>query len=478
MALVITPAIIWFAHRFNMVDQPDIRKVHKHPIPRIGGAAIFVPTITVILAVFLTDNTIRSQAGNIQFKMFALLTVLTFIFLVGLVDDIKNLRARTKLLLQLTASIAICAMGFRIKSIAVGENMVINFGILSWPITILWIVGITNAVNLIDGLDGLAAGLGAVACGVMFVLSLHFHQTATAVIMLSLLGALSGFLYYNFNPARIFMGDCGSLLLGFTIASTSVIFAAKSQAIVSLTLPVLALGIPIFDTLLSIMRRFLDSRSLFSPDREHFHHKLLAIGLKQRHIVVSAYIITMLASGFGMFMIITQNTESIIIFAGILILLGLAFRVVGVVKLHEVLTNIKRKYNITNLMKQETKGFETARLYFVNANSFEQWWESVCVAADNMNFTNVTMPLVCRDGSKKFLSWSNGQREQNQITMTIPVADRRTNSSLRLKMNINTNGSLESAARRARLFSRLIDEYNIARLPRSPNKELVTSEKQ
>jgi hypothetical protein len=192
----------------------------------------------------------------------------------------------------------------------------------------------------------------------------------------------------------------------------------------------------------------------------------------------------MAASGFGMFMIITRSTKSIIIFGGLLILLGLVFRVVGVVKLRELLVNIRRKYNITNLIREEMKGFEKARLYFVSANSFEQWWQSVCIAAESMNFTYVTMPVICRDGRKKFLSWTHqngstkltvdGNKEQNQIIMTIPVADRRTNSPLRLKVNINTNGSLESAARRARLFNRLMDEYSLVKLARNEGEQVIS----
>jgi UDP-GlcNAc:undecaprenyl-phosphate GlcNAc-1-phosphate transferase len=465
LAVVLTPLVIWFARRFNVVDLPDIRKVHKQPTPRIGGVAIYLPTIIVLSAVFFTDNSIKRQAGDIHSKIFVLFAVITLIFLVGLADDIRGIRARNKLLFQVAASIIVCAMGFRIKSFAYSDNLIIDFGILSWPITILWIVGITNAVNLIDGLDGLAAGLSGVACGVMLVLSIYFHQTAMAVIMLSLLGALSGFLYYNFNPAKIFMGDCGSLLLGFTIASSSVIFATKSHAIVSLTLPVLALGIPIFDTLLSILRRFLDRRSLFSPDHEHFHHKLLALGLKQRHIVISAYVITMAASGFGMLMIITRSLDSIIIFAGILILLGLAFRIVGVVKIRELLIDVKRKYNITNLIRAETQGFEKARLYFVSAKSFEQWWKSVCIAAEKMDFAEISLPLTQRNGEKQLLKWGNETTgNKYMMQMAIPIRDRRSDSMLELRVRIKTNGSLESAGRRVGLFNRLIDEYGIAEI--------------
>ncbi len=467
LAIAVTPLAIRLARKFNVVDIPDLRKVHSKPIPRIGGIVIYIPMMVVLLSLFLFDNTVRSHLLKNQLKITTLLSVTTFIFLVGLIDDIKNLRARTKILCQLTASVVVCALGFRIHSIGFSESQVLHFGWFSWPLTILWIVGITNAVNLIDGLDGLAAGLSAVACGVMVVLSIHFEQIVMCVIMTSLLGALIGFLFFNFNPAKIFMGDCGSLFLGFTIASSSVIFAAKSHALVSLTLPILALGIPIFDTLFSIVRRFLERRSLFSPDFEHFHHRLLALGLKQRHIVIAAYLITLLAAGFGMLMIFTRSIQSIVIFICILTLLILTFRLVGLVKFGEMLAILRKKHTLTNHIKLEKESFEKARLHFCRAKTFSQWWDSVCVAAAGMNFKTVLLALTNRDGSNKVLSWKKNDEEsekQNMMQMIIPVSDRRVGSSLELKVNINTDGSIESAGRRARLFNRLLEEYSVAQL--------------
>jgi UDP-GlcNAc:undecaprenyl-phosphate GlcNAc-1-phosphate transferase len=320
--------------------------------------------MAITLSLFLFDNKARIHLVENQLKITALLSFSTFIFIVGLIDDLRGLRARTKILCQLAASVIVCALGYRINYIGFSEGLILYLGLFSWPLTILWIVGITNAVNLIDGLDGLAAGLSAVACGVMVVLSIHFEQMVMCVIMTCLLGALIGFLFFNFNPAKVFMGDCGSLFLGFTIASSSVMFAAKSHALVSLTLPILALGIPIFDTLFSIFRRFLERRSLFSPDFEHFHHKLLALGLKQRHIVIAAYLITLMAAGFGIFMIFTRSVQSIVIFICILILLVSAFRLLGMFKFNEMLATLKKKHTLTNHIRLERENFEKARLHF------------------------------------------------------------------------------------------------------------------
>jgi UDP-GlcNAc:undecaprenyl-phosphate GlcNAc-1-phosphate transferase len=472
LAMIITPLIIYIARRFNMVDKPDVRRVHTAPVGRIGGLAIFIPVMAVNLFIFFRDSIARPadiQAG----KIWVLFIAATFIFLVGLIDDIRHLRAKVKFLCQIAAAAAICAAGYRIGTVSITENLSVNFGIFSWPLTILWIVGITNAVNLIDGLDGLAAGLSAVACGVLAVLSIYFGQPLMTVLSLSLLGALTGFLYFNFNPAKVFMGDCGSLFLGFTIASASIMCAAKTQAVVSLALPVLALGIPIFDTLISVLRRFLERRSLFSPDKEHFHHRLLALGLKQRHVVLGAYLVTLLATGFGMFMIVTRSWGTILIFAGIITLLGLVFHVFGLVKMKQILSTLRQKYLVSNIMSHEKEGFENARLHFANARTFGQWWQSICVAAEKMDFTGISLPLTQRNGEKLLLKWGNETDRKDLMKMTIPVRDRRSDSMLELQVGIRTNGSLESAGRRVRLFNRLIDEYGIAEIGQR-EAELVT----
>lgn len=473
LAVIVTPITIYAARRLNVMDMPDLRRVHNRPVPRIGGFALFVPLMLVNLYVIISQGS--GRLGNIEIKKaIVLFAAVTFIFIVGLLDDVKHLKAKTKLICQFLAAVLICIMGYRISKITISENITINFGVLSWPATILWILGITNAVNLIDGLDGLAAGLSAVACGVLAVLSLHFGQYFMTVISISLLGALCGFLVFNFNPAKIFMGDCGSLLVGFTIASASLMCAAKTQAVVSLTLPILALGIPIFDMLFSILRRFLARRSLFSPDSEHFHHKLLALGLKQRHIVLCAYSITLAAAGFGMFMIVSRSWQTILIFIGILTLLCLVFRIIGIVKLRQTLSTLRQKYIDSNAVSREKDGFEKARLYFIKVQTFEHWWQSLCFAADKMDFNDISLPVTRRNGCRQILSWSKETNTDsaNTMQMTIPIQDRRCDSMLKLNAAIKTNGSLESAARRVRLFNRLLDEYGIRTIRQIPQEPL------
>ncbi|MCJ7674312.1 MAG: undecaprenyl/decaprenyl-phosphate alpha-N-acetylglucosaminyl 1-phosphate transferase [Sedimentisphaerales bacterium] len=464
LVMVITPAVIWLACRLNAVSIPGTRDVHTKPIPRIGGVVIFVSATSIALAVFFLQNAIGDAFREIQIKVITLLSAAAFVFVVGLIDDIKGLRARMKLLAQLAAATIVCAVGIRIKSVTVADWLMLDFGWFSWPLTILWVVGITNAVNLSDGLDGLAAGIAAIACGVITILAVHEGQVVMAVLMLALLGSLTSFLFFNFNPAKIFMGDCGSLFLGFTIAASSVMCSNKSSALVGLALPVLALGIPIFDTLFSVLRRFLECRSLFSPDRGHFHHRLLDLGLTQRHVVLLIYALTALMAGFGMFMMLTRNARSLAVLSCVLILLLLVFRAVGSVRLRETIAGLQKKHAVAQHRAQERMGFEHAQLYFRNARTFDHWWSAICEAAQRMGLAWVSLKTKDKDGMVRIEVWRTADAPPDMsdvVVMNVPLRNHHTGGQMEFEIAVLVNGSLESAGHQATLFSRLLDEHDI-----------------
>ena len=345
MSLILTPAIIALAKRYELFDRTEARKVHSGRIARIGGLAIFISMMCMVGAAYFLPNKIGGNFHQFGVKILAMLGGATIIFITGLIDDIKSVKTWIKLLTQTAAAIMVCAFGIRIEVIKVPDLFSLNFGIFSWPFTILWIVGVTNAVNFIDGLDGLAAGICAIACGTIAALAAYFNQAVLCVMMLALAGSLTGFLFFNFNPAKIFMGDCGSLFLGFIIATATVMCTAKSQAMVGFALPLLAMGIPIFDTLFIMLNRFGDKKPVYMPDREHFHHRLLKLGLKQRHITVLAYAVTLLATGAGVFIMAARSVKSIIMFVSILVLIVLIFHVIGAVSVNQVMRALRRKYN-------------------------------------------------------------------------------------------------------------------------------------
>ena len=289
VSLLITPGVIALAGRTGALDEPDARKVHKNPIPRIGGLGIY---IAFMIAMMLVMSHLQPDAEAMH-EIVGLLLGGSLIVALGLVDDYKNLPAKVKLFGQIVAA-SILVIGFDVRidfiSDPFGDYFYLEF--LAVPATIFWIVGITNTVNLIDGLDGLAAGVATIASATIFLVALEKSVLLVAVLTASLAGASFGFLYYNFNPARIFMGDTGSMFLGYMLSGISIIGAVKSAATIALIVPILALGIPIMDTTFAIVRRYRGGVPIFKPDKGHLHHRLLALGFTQRQAVLLMYVIS------------------------------------------------------------------------------------------------------------------------------------------------------------------------------------------
>lgn len=263
------------------------------------------------------------------------------------------------------------------------------------------------------------------------------------------------------------MGDCGSTFLGFTIASASVMCSVKSATLVGIALPVLALGIPIFDTLFSMLRRIIERRSMFAPDRRHFHHRLIDMGLKQRHAVLAIYFTTLLFTGLGMFMIVAHNLGSLAIFFCILLLLLLSFHAVGSVRIKETIAGLQRKYVIEKRVQREIKNFEHVQLHFDNANTFDKWWSAICEAARRMDFAWVSLTTKDNDGTVRTELWRQGDVEPDMsgvVVMNVPIRNHGMTGRVELEIAISVNGTIESAGHRATLFSRLIDEYKLVGL--------------
>ncbi len=477
LALVVTPLIIYVARRVNAFDVPNIRAVHTKPVPRIGGVAIYLSALSLIVSVLFLDNRIGAAFRAVRWELSSLLCMATFIFLIGLLDDLRDLPAHVKLAAEVTAAGVLCYMGVEITNLHITDTFVLHPGVLSCPLTLLWIVGITNAVNLSDGLDGLAAGVSAVACAVIAVFAVYSENPTMAVFMLALLGGLSGFLVFNFNPAKVFMGDCGSLFLGFTIASSSVICVTKSSALVGLALPVLALGIPIFDTFFSMLRRFIQGRSLFAPDRSHFHHRLIELGLQQRHAVIAIYAATCVAAGLGLFMMVRQDAWSLVVFACLLFLLVLLFRVVGAVRFRETLAGLQAKHALACRQRRENRTFEYLQLCFRQAHSGGEWWQAVCEAAQSLDLAWVSLRTIHPDGAIDTSIW-RGQTTPTKpsriITLCLPITDVLNGRVIEVEIAVFVNGSLQSAHHRAGLFSRLLDEYTSDKMMVMPDVPEIT----
>lgn len=290
VALAITPGVIFLAAKTGAMDAPDARKVHKKPIPRIGGLGIYAAFMVSMLTVMAFTD----LSADVFHELVGLMVSGTMIVILGLIDDYTNLPAKVKLAGQIAAACVLVAFDVRIDFISDPFGDFLYLEVFAIPATIFWIVGLTNTVNLIDGLDGLAAGVATIAAVTIFLVALQQNFLLVAVLTAALAGAAIGFLYYNFNPARIFMGDTGSMFLGFMLAGISIIGAVKSAATIALIVPILALGLPILDTTFAIVRRYRGGVPIFKPDKGHLHHRLLDLGFTQRQAVLLMYVISAL----------------------------------------------------------------------------------------------------------------------------------------------------------------------------------------
>lgn len=294
LTLLFTPMAKRAAFLLNAIDKPSDRKVHTGSMPRLGGLAIFIGFFSAAV-IGLVIALIRHMKLNYTALIGILLGAIV-ILIVGMIDDMKSISPVKKLILQICASLVPIMFGVQITFISNPVTGILLLGYLSVPVTILWIVGITNALNFIDGLDGLASGAAAIAAITLFIVAVRIHQPGAAILMIALAGSTIAFLRYNFNPAKIFLGDSGSLFLGYMLASCSVIGVLKSSMILALLIPVFIMGVPIFDTASVIMRRMRDGKHIFDADRKHLHHRLLDRGFSHKQVVLSIYAACILLS--------------------------------------------------------------------------------------------------------------------------------------------------------------------------------------
>lgn len=323
VTFVLTPAVKKLAIRIGAVDKPDARKVHHGLIPRLGGLAIYA-------------GFMASSAATIGFtyEMIGVMAGATFLVLVGIADDVISLPAKVKLLGQIiAAAIPVVIFNINVEWVVIpGMDIIYLPEFISLPLTIFWIIGFINTVNLIDGLDGLAAGIATIASFAIALLAFQMGQWVSAAAMVAMAGACLAFLQYNFNPAKIFMGDTGSMFLGYIISAVSVMGNMKTAAAAILIVPLIALAVPITDTILAIVRRKSSGVPIFSPDKNHLHHRLLAKGLSQKQVVLVMYALTAFFSCVALLIIHLRMIPGLLITAAALVLFILWARKLGVME--------------------------------------------------------------------------------------------------------------------------------------------------
>lgn len=319
LSLSITPLIIKLAHHFNFIDQPGERKINTKAIATAGGAAIYLAFMIPLRFFLPVSGTVKG-----------IIIGGTFILILGLLDDKFEISAPLKFGGQIIAALILIYYGVKVNFITNPFGGFIYLGVYAIPFTVFWIVSIINTINLIDGLDGLAAGVSIIAVITLFAVALQENRLIAPMLAVLLAGSCSGFLKYNFNPAQVFMGDTGSMFIGYIIAAVSITGALKSAAAVTIFVPMLALAVPILDTTFAIIRRVFNDRPIGEADHGHIHHRLLAIGMNQKEAVIAVYIISSFLGATAFIINGIKFDHALIVFISVILIILYGAKKIGI----------------------------------------------------------------------------------------------------------------------------------------------------
>jgi UDP-GlcNAc:undecaprenyl-phosphate GlcNAc-1-phosphate transferase len=379
VAAALTPVVRGLARRWNVLDHArTTRKVHGKPIPRVGGVAIVGAFFAPLTGLLFVDSDVGGRFTAHPNLVLGLFAGGLAIAALGLYDDLRGADARTKFTVQFAVAALVYALGFRIDFIAnpFGGAPVV-LGPMALPFTMLWIVGLVNAMNLIDGLDGLAGGVAFAAIAATFAIAVLHGQPLMVLFAGALGGAVLGFLFYNVNPATIFMGDTGSMFLGFVLATTAIQTNQKSATVIALVVPIVALGVPIADTLLAMARRAARGAPLFSADRGHIHHRLLSKGLSHRQSVLVLWAVSALLGLGAVLLSLATSAQGTALVAGLAALALWALRALGYLDLRKVESLLEERRR--NALRRAA--VRTAASALRDAPSHEAVWAAVRTVA-------------------------------------------------------------------------------------------------
>jgi UDP-N-acetylmuramyl pentapeptide phosphotransferase/UDP-N-acetylglucosamine-1-phosphate transferase len=404
------------------------------------------------------------------------------ILFVGILDDMCGVPAKFKLIALVGAAGILVQHGCLLPLKLFGLEWSHAPSYLAPILTLVWILAVTVSVNFIDGLDGLAAGVVAIAAGVTAIGASFRGDLVGASLSLALLGSLTGFLLFNFNPARIFMGDGGSMFIGFILAAISTQTVHQSGDCSALMPTLLALSIPLLDTALTLLRRrILMRRSLFAAERGHVHHRLLDLGLDHRAAVLTVYCVTGVAACGGLIALFKSiEAASVAGFATILFVIAFLRRV-GATRARETWAALTSNYGLHCERKFYNEAFEQMQLRLAKARTFDQWWSETCTAADLLHFAEMELLLPNRDGSLRTLTWQSTQEslaDRSMLQVAVPVQQRRQNCSpLIISARVVTARGLEHAGVRFVMFLRLMSERGVKHLDDAPTPSTLPPER-
>lgn len=401
-ATVLTPLLRRLCQRWGLVDESrDSRRVHVTPTPRLGGIAIFASVVIALSGLLLIHNNLTAALHADIRKMIAFLVCATLVLLIGVYDDTRGANAVVKFISLGAVAVLFYALGGRIQSVAIPFVGPVGLpAVIGLSVTLIWLVGITNAFNLIDGVDGLAAGSALFSSLVIIVISLMQSNSYATVVALALAGALAGFLRYNFNPASIFLGDSGALLIGFSLAALSIQGSQKSTTAVALAIPILAFGLPVVDTAVTIARRLLSGKPIFSGDREHIHHMLLARGWSQRRVAVVLYGVS---AAFGLLAMLFVGAKNPVMSVVLFVVGIVVVTAVGHLRYHEVdelKASVKRNIGERRVRAANNIRVRRASRALANATTVGQLFDGLLEMLEFDQFVYATVQLSQPDGAE------------------------------------------------------------------------------
>jgi UDP-GlcNAc:undecaprenyl-phosphate GlcNAc-1-phosphate transferase len=394
-SLIITPLIRRLCERFKLLDVPaDGRRVHTIAIPRLGGVAIYLSLLLALSSLLLVSNVLTETLAFYRPVLFKVLIPSSLVLLLGIYDDLRGTNAAVKFLgLGLIASL-FYAIGGRIEALAIPfAGMVYLPPVIGFLLTVFWLVAISNAFNLIDGMDGLASGAALFSSIVILVVALSGGHSVMIVVTIVLCGALAGFLRYNFNPASIFLGDSGALFVGFLLASLSLLGAQKATTAIAVITPVLAFGLPVVDTTVTMARRLIGRRPIFQGDGEHIHHMLLARGWSQRRVVLILYSV---CAVFGLLAAISTKTSSPVTGFVLFVIAAVVIVAVGHLRYHEVdelRAGVKRTVGDRRVRVANNIRVRRAGLALSQASSLDQIFDALRQMLESEEFACAKLQL-------------------------------------------------------------------------------------
>lgn len=413
LSLIFVQVMHPLSFRVGAVDKGTGRRVHKGIVPRLGGVGIFLAFLLPVVF-----SLMRGEWDNLHTNMVGILVASTIVFLIGVYDDVKGAKVRNKLFAEVLAALVIYAWGIRITTFGNPFGAPFVLGWLSLPFTVLWIIIITNAINLIDGLDGLAAGTSILIAVTLAVSGQDVHFR---LILMVLIGSLIGFLRYNFPPASIFMGDSGSLFLGFFLGATSIRSSNKATAMATMMVPLIAFSLPLLDMVYAVLRRYYRGLPLGEADKEHIHHKLIEKGLSRKKVLYIIYLLNIALMVFALLFVGKQIKADVFALVTLAVIATIGIRLLGYVEFIPLIKDLLRNHAIGRKRKFYNYVIRRFRRNATTGSTLNELNPHLTELMKDYNLTSAEIHLCGPETVNPVYVFTNGVASEKQLNLSFPL---------------------------------------------------------